>query len=383
MKKNILFLLYCIASSVTVTAQPQVNADYSVTFRVFAPKADSVAIEGDLIMELTKNYDFTSNRSIPFVRGADGVWSVKLGPLDPEPYMYNIKIDGMSGTDPNNFRIFNGQKYRKSILLISTADTSSLWEVQMVDHGTIHRHTYYSTVSESLSELYVYTPPGYEKSKLNYPVLYLLHGRGERADSWLSAGFVNNIMDNLIARGKALPMIIVMPFGWVVSPKTADRQVINKLMSNMEEEMFKSIIPVTEESYRVLKGHRAIAGFSMGGAQTGYIGFNNTDKFSYVGIFSAGLQNFKNDHKELINNPTQTNKRLKYLFLGAGSNDNIGPGGSSIRGQRSLDSLLTVKGINHTFYEMPQAGHTWHAWRYYLAEKFLPYLWQQAELVRP
>jgi enterochelin esterase-like enzyme len=110
----------------------------------------------------------------------------------------------------------------------------------------------------------------------------------------------------------------------------------------------------------------------MGGAQTAYIGLNHTDKFSHIGIFSAGLPDFSRDYKELLDNPVETNKRLKYLFLGAGSQDKIGPGGSSIAGQRSIDSILTAKRIKHTFYVMPDAGHTWLAWRYYLGEKFLP-----------
>jgi enterochelin esterase family protein len=358
-------LLTCL-----VSAQPQVNADKTVSFRVFAPKADSVKIEGDIIMEFTKKFDFDSNMQIPMTKGANGIWSVTLGPLNPSPYLYNIQIDGRSIPDPNNFRIFSGQKYRKSILLVNSPDTSELWEIQKAGYGTVHHHTYFSPTAKSLTELYVYTPPGYEKSNIRYPVLYLLHGRGEKADSWLSAGFVNNIMDNLIARNKVNPTIIVMPFGWLIAPKTPDSQVINLLMINLEKEMFTSIIPLIEGTYRVFNdaGHRSIAGFSMGAAQTAYIGLNNTDKFSYIGIFSAGLPNFKIDHKELLDDPVETNKRLKYFFLGAGSQDNIGPGGSSIDGQKSLDILLSAAGIKHTFYEMPDAGHTWYAWRFYLSE---------------
>ena len=329
-------------------------------------------------MEFAKKFDFTSNMSVPMTKGSDGFWSVTFGPLDPNPYLYNIQIDGKSMTDPNNFRTFTGQKYRKSILLVNTPDTSALWEIQKVDHGTVHHHTYYSLTAKSLTELFVYTPPGYEEGNIKYPVLYLLHGRGEKADSWLNAGFVDQIADNLIAGNKAKPMIIVMPFGWVIPPKTPNNEIVDLLMTNLEKEMFISIIPLVESSYRVYSdaGHSAIAGFSMGGAQTAYIGLNHLEKFSYIGIFSAGLPNFKIDHKELLDNPDETNRRLKYFFLGAGSQDNIGPGGSSIDGQRSLDTLLTRKGIKHTFYEMPDAGHTWYAWRYYLSEKFLPFLWK-------
>jgi len=375
---KIILLLSFSFLTLCVSAQPQVNADNTVTFKVYAPKADSVKIEGDIIMDFTNNFDLKSDRTVSMTKGSGGVWSVTIGPLDPNPYLYTIQIDGRSMPDPNNFRIFSGQKYRKSILLVNTPDSSALWETTKVDHGTVHRHTYYSPMAKSLSELFVYTPPGYETGSYKYPVLYLLHGRGEKADSWLNSSFVNQITDNLIAQKKVTPMIIVMPFGWVIPPNTPDNQVADLLMTNLEKEMFKSIIPLIEGSYRVLNdaGHRAIAGFSMGGAQTAYIGLNHIDKFSCLGIFSAGLPNFKNDHKELLDNPAEANKRLKYFFFGAGSQDKIGPGGSSIDGQRSLDTLLISKGINHTFFEMPDAGHTWYAWRYYLSEKFLTFLWK-------
>ncbi len=375
---RILLVFLFTLMTMVICAQPIVNKDRTVTFRLFSPKADSVKIEGDLVMELTRNFDLSYNHAIPLVKGSDGIWSVTIGPFEPGPYMYNFQIDGKSTPDPNNFRIFSGQKYRKSILLLNTSDSSGIWETRNVNHGTIHHHTYYSSTAKSLSDLFIYTPPGYETSNVKYPVLYLLHGRGEKADSWLNAGFVNNIMDNLLAENRAKPMIIVMPFGWVIPPNTPDSQIISLVMPNFEKEMFVSIIPLTERSYRVSPdaGHRAVAGFSMGGAQTAYIGLNHTDMFSGIGIFSAGIPNFKNDHKALITNPVETNIRLKYFFLGAGTQDKVGPGGSSIDGQRSIDSLLTAKEIRHTFYEMPEAGHTWYAWRYYLGEKFLPGLWK-------
>ena len=377
---KILLLLSFLYHALSVSAQPEVNADNTVTFRVHAPKADCVKIEGDLVMEFTKNFDFRSERAISLAKDAVGTWSVTIGPLEPNPYLYNIQIDGRSMTDPDNFRIFSGQKYRKNIL-VNTPDSSALWETRKVDHGTVHRHTYYSPTAKCLSELYVYTPPGYEEGKTSYPVLYLLHGRGEKADSWLNAGYADRIADNLIADNTMRSMIIVMPFGWVIPAKTQSKDIISLLMPNLEKEMFASIIPFVERSYRVYSDaeHNAIAGFSLGGAQAAYIGLNHTDKFSHIGIFSAGLPEFKSDHKEILENPFETNKRLKYFFLGAGSQDNIGPGGSSIDGQRSLDSLLNEKGIKHTFYEMPGAGHTWKAWRYYLSEKFLPYLWKSPD----
>ena len=376
--RYIQLLLPAVLLSFYASGQPQVNKDRTVTFRVFAPGADSVKLEGDLIMELTNKYDFSADNSTHLTMGPDGTWSVTLGPLPDGPYLYNISIDGRAGPDPANFRIFIGQKYRKSIVLVNTPAKSGIWETQNVEHGTVHRHTFYSEVSKSMSELFVYTPPGYEESNMAYPVLYLLHGRGEKADSWLQAGFVDNICDNLIASGKAEKSIIVMPFGWVIPGDAPQAEIINMLMPNLEKEMFTHIIPLIERSYRVITepDGNAIAGFSLGGAQTAYIGFRHPEKFSSVAVLSAGLPDFEKEFKNITDNPVLTNGNYKFLLLCSGSRDNIGPGGSSIDGQKRLNSLLEQKGIRHLFYEMPDGGHTWKAWRYYFGEKLLPNLFK-------
>lgn len=376
MKQSIwlLSLVTCIA-----TAQPQVNQDNSITFKVYAPWADSVKIEGDIIMELSGKYDFAADNSVNLEKETKDTWSVRLGPFKPGPYLYTIKIDGKSMLDPANFRIFSGQKYRKSIVLVGTKDNRELWECRNVDHGTVHRHTYYSPILKGITEMYVYTPPGYELSNQKYPVLYLLHGRGERADSWLAAGFTDHIADNLISSGKAIPSIIVMPYGWVIPQDAMATEIPNLLMPNMEKELFEAVIPIVEKSYRIImdRDHRAIAGFSMGGAQAAHIGLSHAETFAYAGIFSAGIPGFIKEHKALLDDPQKTNNNFKLLLFCTGMEDNIGPGGSSSEGQRVIDSLLTSKGIKHIFYEMPDAGHTWKAWRYYLGEKLLPELWNK------
>jgi enterochelin esterase family protein len=373
--KNLYWLFLFV--NCVVSAQPQINADNSITFRVFAPGMDSVEIEGDIIMELSGKYDFSADNSVNMIKETEDIWSVRLGPLEPGPYLYNIRMNGKSFPDPANFRIFNGQKYRKSVVLVNSSDTSCLWESGNAGHGTIHRHSYFSPVISGTTELYVYTPPGYEESRQKYPVLYLLHGRGEKADSWITGGFADKIADNLIASGKIVPALIVMPFGWVIPSGTPSNDIPDLLMTNMQKELFSSVIPIIEKSYRVYTdaGNRAIAGFSMGGAQTAYIGLNYPEKFSSVGIFSAGIPGFLNDHKQLLDDPEKTNINYKLLLFCSGTEDNIGPGGSSIMGQRSIDSLLNGRGIKHIFYEMPAAGHTWRAWRFYLGEKLLPLLW--------
>lgn len=142
--KNYCLSFFLLILTQYLVAQPLSNNDNSVTFRVNAPKADSVKIEGDLIMEYAGNFDFSVNHTIPLIKGTDGIWTVTIGPLEPNPYLYNIQIDGESMTDPNNFRIFSGQKYRKSILMVNTPDSSALWEARKVDHGTVHHHTWYA-----------------------------------------------------------------------------------------------------------------------------------------------------------------------------------------------------------------------------------------------
>jgi len=280
-KRDLLSLLLSVWP-LSLWAQPTLNPDRTVTFRLAAPKAENVRIEGEIFKELQYQSGHTLPDAIPLTRGADGIWSVTLGPFEPSPYLYNFQIDGQSVLDPLNLRVLTGQKYRKSILLVPTQDSSAFWETRLVDYGTVHRHTYHSPIAKDCRELYVYTPPGYECQNTKYPVLYLLHGRGEKADSWLVAGCANTIADNLIAEGRARPMLIVMPFGRAIPPNTPDQLVATRLVTHLEEEMLTSVIPLIEKTYRVYpdRDHRAIAGFSLGGAQAAAIGLAHLDKFS-------------------------------------------------------------------------------------------------------
>ncbi|MBN2775126.1 MAG: hypothetical protein JXR31_12795, partial [Prolixibacteraceae bacterium] len=322
-----------LSLSITVMAQrpqrivsPQVNPDNTVTFRVQAPNADSVKLVGwDLFTYLGKIGKGKTFNGMPMIKDINGVWSVTLGPLEPNPYMYSIQIDGITTPDPLNANVHVAMRSVENKVLVPTEDASAFWETRNVPHGTVHVHTYFSQTIGDSREVHIYTPPRYENSTDKYPVLYLLHGGGEKSHAWITAGFANSIADNLIAEGKAKPMIIVMPFCHSV-PVNAPREMRGNNSSYFEKDLFTNIMPLVEKTYRVNadREHTAIAGLSMGGDLADAIGFNHLEKFSYIGIFSSVLENFKQDHTDLFDNPDETNKKINYLFFGVGSDDHVG-----------------------------------------------------------
>ena len=362
---------------------PKVNDNNTVSFYLKAPKASSVILEGHAMLSFLKNINRGEEfRGLPMLKDKEGIWSVTIGPLPADFYMYSYQVDGISILDPLNRDIYNGSDDLENIVFVLGKNNNNNWQIRNIPHGTIHRHTYFSKRVDSYLEIYVYTPSGYEYGNNKYPVLYLLHGRSENANSWISGGAVNIIADNLIQEGKMLPTIIVLPYCRILSSaamqKTSRENIASLLYTNFEKEMTQCVIPIVEKKYRVYtdREHSAIAGFSLGGTLADKAGLQHLEQFSYIGIMSSGLYNFEHEHQKLLKNPDITNQKIKYLLLAAGSKDTFGPGGSSIDGLKSLDSLLTQKRINHTFFELPNAGYNWNAWRYYLANKFLPYLWR-------
>jgi enterochelin esterase-like enzyme len=361
-------------------SSPQLNADKTVTFRLSALKAEKVLLKGyELISSLNSNQkDFAFN-GIPMAKNIKGVWSVTIGPLESNYYFYKFEVDGVSVLDPLNETVYDGSDDLLNVLIVPGKDGGAFWESKSVPHGTVHRQCYHSQMTKTTNDVYVYTPPGYEMEKRKYPVLYLLHGRGMNAHAWLSGGLINNMADNLLAENKIEPMIIVMPTCIILPSTPTSKTVLDELSTNLEQELFHIVIPMIESTYRTYSGreYNAIAGFSLGGALTDKIGLHHLEKFSSFGIMSAGLFDFASEHKDLLDNPGTANNKIKFLLLAAGSKDVHGPGGSSVAGLKALDSLLNRKSIRHTFYEMPNAEHTWNAWRYDLNYKFLPFLWKQ------
>jgi enterochelin esterase family protein len=332
---------------------PDILADGRVTFRLNAPKADEVILTGEFL-------DGPRN----FMKDADGVWSVTVGPVAPEVYHYSFTIDGVRTIDPSNPQLKTGSTASTITSVLEIPHPApAFYDAQPVPHGDIRTHWYHSKSLDGVRRLVVYTPPGYEKNRsTRHPVLYLFHGANADENAWYRLGRANLILDNLLAAGKIQPFIVVMPFGYGVPP--GGPQTDNT--AKFGKDLIEDVIPYIESSYRALtdRGNRAIVGLSMGGGQALSIGLNNVDLFSYVGGFSSGLGNSANYPKtyaKLVANADEANKRLKLVWIGCGTED------GQFAQSKSLSEFLTANNVKHTFRETSGA-HTWMVWRRYLHE---------------
>jgi enterochelin esterase-like enzyme len=336
---------------------PEVHADRRVTFRFRAPHAKDVSLALEGTQPLAMEQD------------EQGVWSVTTGPLEPDFYGYSVVVDGVSLIDPSNHRMKPNLLHTQSVVHVPGPLTLP-WELNDVPHGIIHHHFYRSGIVGDARDFYVYTPPGYEpKAKRRYPVLYLLHGFSDDASGWTAVGRAHVILDNLIAQGKAKPMLIVMPLGYgapeILTLGFAafrDRSLIEKNFDRFREALLTEVIPQVEKSYRVLtdRKSRAIAGLSMGGAESLYTGLNNLDRFAWVGAFSSGGlgEDYEKTFPAL---DSKANAQLRLLWVACGTEDRL------IDTHRKFRAWLKSKGIEHTDIETPGA-HTWMVWRRNLAD---------------
>jgi enterochelin esterase-like enzyme len=344
---------------------PDVRDDRTVVFRVRAPKALEVQLTGaPLLLALG-----TDNKPVPLKKGDDGVWTVTVGPLKPNMYVYKFVIDGVTVPDPNNTLAGFSDQPPYSQLVIH-GDGPAYYDARNVPHGAVTRHIYHSDVTNGEREIYVYTPPGYDHSK-KYPVLYLLGGSGELASTWAIDGRANFIMDNLLAEGKALPMIIAMPNNQVVH--RSDPKHTELTFKIFEADLRKHIIPFVEKNYSVRadRRSRAIAGLSMGGRHTQFVGFKSLDLFSSFGVLSAGDVDTEKTSAEFLNDPN-VNKKVDYLFVGQGTTEER-PGTRTV----VLHEALLKHNIKHEYYVGGDGGHDWGTWRHLLYAKFLPGLWRR------
>jgi enterochelin esterase family protein len=318
---------------------PEVRPDRTVIVRLHAPKAGDVALSGELGRK-------------PMTKDDRGVWSVTVGPLEPDQYSYSFTVDGATVVDPRNTKLKIG---RGSFVNLVEVPGNPAQDLRPVPHGTLHVHRYESKALGGKSRgLVVYTPPGYETATdRHYPVLYLLHGSGDDEHGWTDVGLAHRILDNLLADGKAVPMLVVMPDGHAAE-RSANTQAF-------EADLLGDIIPLVEKTYRVRPGaeNRAIAGLSMGGGQSWVIGMGHTDLFAYVCPFSMGGGNAPAVLSKL--DPAETNKRLKLLWIGCGRQDRL------FGGSERLCEELKAKGIHHTWHPS-EGAHTWMVWRKYLAD---------------
>jgi enterochelin esterase family protein len=341
------------AAAARPTASPEIAADRRVTFRLQAPKATEVSVSGEFM-----------SGSKALQKNADGLWSVTVGPIDPEIYYYNFTVDGVRTLDPGNPGVKSGSTAStiQSVLEVP-GDRPAFYDGQDVPHGEIRTHWYQSKSLNSLRRLTVYVPPGYDRdAAARLPVLYLFHGANADETAWTRLGRVNLILDNLLAAGKMKPFLVVMPFGYGALPGTPGSQNNTALFSR---DLIEDVIPFVQAQYRTRpdRDHRAIVGLSMGGGQSLTIGLNHLDLFSYVGGFSAALNNAGDYGKTFagLADPAAANRQLHLLWIGCGSEDSLFPAA------KKFSAYLTEHDIKHTFRESGGA-HTWINWRHYLNE---------------
>ena len=334
---------------------PEVKSDGHVTFRFNAPNAVKVQVS-------------LEGQTQPFEMQKDdkGVWTLTVGPYEPDIYGYSIIVDGQPLIDPSNQLMKPNLLFTQSAVHIPGPPATTPWEVSDIPHGEVHHHFLHSKIAGDGRDFYVYTPPSYDpRGKQEYPVLYLQHGFSDDASGWTAVGRANVILDNLINRGKAKPMIVVMPLGY------GDMEVIRRGWTSWQDKelawrnftrdtdiLLDEVIPLVEQSYRVRKDResRAIAGLSMGGAESLFTGLNHQERFAWIGAFSSGGIDNRDFATEFPGVDASTNKKIKLLWIACGTGDRL------IGINRQFKSWLKGKGVEYTDIETP-GMHTWMVWR--------------------
>ncbi len=345
---------------------PDVADGGMVTFRLRAPNAQTVALSSSTI---AAGLGTPGAKPWPYTKGADGLWSLTIGPIPPNIYVYKVMIDGVAVPDPNNTLTGFADQPGYSQLVVHGAGPA-YYDAKNVPHGTVTRHVYHSAVTNGEREMYVYTPPGYNRSN-KYPVLYLLGGSGELASTWWLDGRAAFIADNLIAEKKAVPMIIAMPNNQVVH--RSDPKHTELTFAVFEKELRAHIVPLVDSAYSTQatpKG-RAIAGLSMGGRHAQLVGFKCLDLFRSFGILSAGDPDSEKSSAAFLNDP-QTNSKVDYLFVGLGTYENQPTNRSVV-----FHGILEKHGIKHDYYVGGNGGHDWATWRDHLHARLLPNLFRK------
>lgn len=342
---------------------PDVGDDGMVTFRLQAEHADKVTLNSG---ELEA---YMGGSSKEMSRGEGGIWTLSIGPVKPGIYDYTFSVDGLSITDPSSPHVFGNRQGSRGYVEVPGPEGKPRHdEWRDVPHGEMHIHWYNSPAADGQRRrLHVYTPPGYNQHpEEQYPVMHLLHGSGDNDSHWMHIGRANVIADNLIADGKAKPMIIVMTDGHVpVERREGEERGDYRLRANQafENEIMKTVIPLVNENYRVMKGsaNRAITGLSMGGGQSLRVGLNNLDTFDWIGGFSSSARNLDGIVGKLKEDVDATNKKIKLLWIAIGKDDFL------LDVNHTFIEMLKDAGIEHEYKET-EGSHRWSVWRRYLAE---------------
>jgi enterochelin esterase-like enzyme len=339
---------------------PKIDSERRAYFRIVAPGAKSVSV------------------SLPGGRGTkgdDNVWTIVTSPLAPGFHYYTLEIDGATVSDPASESYFGTGKMSSGIEVPSPDEDFYL--PKDVPHGDIRAHCYFAKTTGKIRRCFVYTPPDYDTNlTARYPVLYLQHGMGEDARGWSDQGRAGFILDNLIAEGKAKPMLVVMDDGGITpgamsGPRRDGRPMFWDKFGRI---LIEDIIPMIDSTYRTIpdRDHRAMAGLSLGGTQTMEITQAHLDQFAYLGVFSApfGFPQIPGGFNGLLGDPTAFAKQVKVLFVSYGT-----AGDLAARGSQAFHQALEKAGIKHVYYESPGTAHEWQTWRRSLRE-FAPLLFQ-------
>ncbi|HTV02483.1 MAG TPA: alpha/beta hydrolase-fold protein [Luteitalea sp.] len=360
-------------------SSPEVGADGRVTFRVHAPNAQAVRLSAGDIVGLTP-------AAAQMTKGADGIWAVTVPVPEPGAYRYNFNIDGVATIDLRNPSTSESFQNTWSVAYVPGTQP---WDTTDVPHGALGRVTYKSASLGQFRRMHVYTPPGYETGTAAYPVFYLLHGAGDSDDAWTSVGRANFILDSLIAAGKAVPMIVVMPAGHIRGGAPGMQGT-----EDVVKDVMQDIKPYIESHYRVKKGRAdtAMAGLSMGGHQTLNAAFPHLEQFAYIGVYSSGLigafpdlmprpqggaappqrmgptaAEWSATHKAKLSDP-ELKKGLQLLWFATGKDDFL------LGTTKATVAMFEQLGFAPVYRET-DGGHTWVKWRHYLTE-FAPMLFK-------
>jgi enterochelin esterase-like enzyme len=345
---------------------PQVLPDKKVTFRYLAPLAKDVRLSGGQF----------GAANVQMKKDSIGIWSVTVGPVRPDIYPYNFVVDGVSVMDPANEDYFPNERFKASLVDVP-GFTPLIHSMRDVPHGSVN-YEYYPSIEGSTGQLVIYTPPGYDKDAAKkYPVYYLISGTTDTEETFFKVGRTNLILDNLIAEGKAKPMIVVMPYG-NMEARIAEHKSESKpadpvrdspdaieRMRRFAQDLTKNVIPYVDKTYRTItnRDNRAIGGFSRGGGQTLRTAFWNLDKFSWICAYSANLPSNEMDgtYSSIFSNPEKTNKELKLLWVGVGNEDFL------YNDVSTFMNYLNSKKINYKSL-ITGGGHTWMNVKTYLTE---------------
>lgn len=350
MKPMLSILIFLLLVSGTALAQrppaissPDVHPDKSITFRYFSRTAQKIWLTGEFL-----------SGPVALKKDTTGIWSVTVPPVKPDIYPYSLWVDSVQTADPSNTYIFANERFKRSIVDVP-GDQPLIHSLQNVPHGKISYCYYKSATLGTTRTLLVYTPPGFNANgKIKYPVLYLIHGGSDTEETWTKVGRANLIADNLIAQGKAKPMIIVMPYG----------NVRPKPMADFTKDMVNDIVPFIEANYPVITNSegRAVAGFSVGGGQTLNIGLTNSDKFAYVCSYApyTATEEFKKNFSNWTPDANVLNKQLKLFTISVGTEDFL------YESVKQNIAMFKEKNVKVEPLIVP-GGHTWMNCKLYLA----------------